>query len=286
NGYGFGRMTLMPIAAELSDRIAVGTVYEAGDVPVDRVALVLTPHMGALDDDLARSAVLTVGNLDHVGALRGNGWTGAVAVKLQSSMRRYGTSIGDLEAVVAAIRSAGMTMDSYALHLPLGGMAADAVAEIDGWMPHLDVSCPVAISHVDGASYARVIEAHRRHTFRIRVGTALWHADKSLLQLTADVLEVRVVRTGVACGYRATPAPADGHVVMIAAGSAHGVRALDDGRSPFHFRRRRIDLLEPPHMHTSIAFVARKDDCPAIGDRVDVQRPLTTTTIDELEWTA
>ena len=39
---------------------------------------------------------------------------------------------------------------------------------------------------------------------------------------------------------------------MVGAGTAHGVQPLDDGRSPFHFARQRLALLEPPHMHTSM----------------------------------
>jgi hypothetical protein len=76
----------------------------------------------------------------------------------------------------------------------------------------------------------------------------------------------------------------DGHLVMIGAGSANGVAPLPDGRSPFHFRRRRLALHEPPHMHTSMAFVPAGEPLPAVGDRIDLQRPLTTTTIDEYVW--
>jgi hypothetical protein len=43
-------------------------------------------------------------------------------------------------------------------------------------------------------------------------------------------------------------------------------------------------MLEPPHMHTSMVFVPLGDPCPVIGERVDVQRPLITTLIDEVEW--
>src|SRR5205814_422309 len=63
NGYGFGRPTLMPIAARLapSGTIAVGTVYEAADVPGGVTALVLTPHVDTLPAGLAATTVLTVG---------------------------------------------------------------------------------------------------------------------------------------------------------------------------------------------------------------------------------
>ena len=37
-------------------------------------------------------------------------------------------------------------------------------------------------------------------------------------------------------------------------------------------------------MHTSILFVPSGAPCPAIGDVVDVQRPLTTVSVDEVIW--
>ena len=72
NGYGFGRPVLMPIAARLiapSANIAVGTVYEAHDVPADRSPWVLTPHLARLPADLPAHSVLTVGSIAHVAAL-------------------------------------------------------------------------------------------------------------------------------------------------------------------------------------------------------------------------
>jgi hypothetical protein len=71
---------------------------------------------------------------------------------------------------------------------------------------------------------------------------------------------------------------------MIGAGTANGVAALADGRSPFHFARTRMALHEPPHMHTSMAFVPTGDPLPGIGEWVDLQRPLHMTTIDEYRW--
>ena len=73
-------------------------------------------------------------------------------------------------------------------------------------------------------------------------------------------------------------------LVMIGAGTANGVHPLADGRSPFHFERTRMALLEPPHMHTSMIFVPDDEPCPRPGDWVDLQRPLTMTAVDELRW--
>jgi hypothetical protein len=37
-------------------------------------------------------------------------------------------------------------------------------------------------------------------------------------------------------------------------------------------------------MHTSMAFVPDGDPVPEIGGSVDVQRPLTMTTVDAVDW--
>jgi alanine racemase len=103
-----------------------------------------------------------------------------------------------------------------------------------------------------------------------------------MLHLGADVVDLRAVRAGDAVGYRATPCPVDGTLVMIAAGTAQGVLPLPDGRSPFHFARHRLALVEAPHMHTSIAIVPRSDPAPEVGDVVDVQRPLTLSLVDRV----
>jgi hypothetical protein len=79
--------------------------------------------------------------------------------------------------------------------------------------------------------------------------------------------------------------PGHGTIVMVGAGTANGVTPLTDGRSPFHHIRRRIDLVEPPHMHTSMLYIPFGQKVPDIGEWIDVQRPLTMTRPDLIVWT-
>ncbi|MCU1393382.1 MAG: hypothetical protein JWM34_1810 [Ilumatobacteraceae bacterium] len=287
NGYGFGRNVLARVAADLvapGGHIAVGTVYEAGDVPSGHTAWVLTPHVDRLPSDLPPQSVLTIGHVAHVEALRRQGWVGEVMVKLASSMRRYGTTPDDLAELLAAADGAALAVSGCALHLPLAGDDDARLAEITAWTEHLEPHVPLSVSHLGADAYRRLRETHPQRSWSIRLGTALWHGDKQLVHLSADVLDVRPVTAGATAGYRAADVAADGHLVLIAAGSAHGMRALDDGRSPFHFERTRLALVEPPHMHTSMVLVPTGGPLPSIGDRVDVQRPLITTAVDELVW--
>ncbi|BAN03954.1 alanine racemase [Ilumatobacter coccineus] len=272
NGYGFGRRHLADIAAEFSDTIAVGTVHELADLPDDLDVVVLTPTLTAPAD---ATPILTVGRSEHIAAL--SGWAGRVIVKLGTELRRYG---GDL-AVVDEARAAGLDVIGVAMHPPIAGTDDQRVEQITTALTGVDPALEVWVSHLARDAYAALPDSHR---YRLRVGTALWHGDKSALHLGADVLNVRAVEAGQPAGYQQGTVPASGHLVMIGAGTANGVTPLADGRSPFHFGRTRMALHEPPHMHSSMAFVPDGEPLPAIGDWVDVQRPLHMTAIDEYRW--
>ena len=280
NGYGFGRATLGAIAAELTDTIAVGTVHELDHVPAGVTPVVLTP---SLAPPATVNPVLTVGSVAHARAL--DGWPGRVLVKLASSMRRYGATTDTLGALTTAARSAGLDVVGFSVHPPLAGTDDEHLDDVNHWVEHLDPADELWVSHLAPGAYADLREAWPNRRFRVRVGTALWHGQgRPALHLGADVLEVRRVHGGTHAGYRQGTLPGDGALVMVGAGSAHGVSALDDGRSPFHFARTRLALLEPPHMHTSMVFVPAGDATPRVGDVVDVQRPLITTSVDEVRW--
>ncbi len=275
NGYGFGRAWLAGVAAEISDTIAVGTVHELVDVPGDVDVVVLTPTLTA---PASTGPILTVGRHEHIDVLRG--WSGSVIVKLSSQMRRYG---GDADLVGAA-QAAGLEVVGVAIHPPLVGEPAERAAQIVRRLGETPADLPIWTSHVDVVDHLRLAADHPERTFRLRLGTALWHGDKRALHLEADVLDVRPIAAGEPAGYRLATAPGDGHLVMIGAGTANGVTPLPDGRSPFHHQRTRLELHEPPHMHTSMAFVPAGEPLPAVGEWVDVQRPLTMTTVDEFRW--
>lgn len=279
NGYGFGRATLHPVAHTLSDYVCVGTVHELDDIPAGLTPVVLTPSRVA---PWSTTPVLTVGTVGDVETL--TGWGGRVLVKLQSSMRRYGATPEELDHVVLAAAANGLDVAGYALHLPLEGPERDRLAEIDAWLARLDPNDTVWLSHIQPASYAAVQERYPERRFRLRLGTALWHGDKSFLQLHSDVVAVHAVHTGERAGYRLTDVRHDGHLVLVGAGTAHGVAPLPGGLSPFHFERTRLAMFEPAHMHTSMLIAPRGTPCPSVGDVVDVQRPLITTHVDEVEW--
>jgi alanine racemase len=273
NGYGFGigRLTSEALALGVT-ALAVGTVHELDALPPSvSEAFVLTPAF----ERPRRRAIMTISSAGQAAILPSGTPT---AVKLASSMRRYGPAPEDLPALLAQLERAGMELRGFVLHLPLD---ADP-AEVEAWLARTPLELPLTVSHLEAGVLADLRRRHPRRRIPIRLGTALWHGDKSFFALQALVIETRTVRGGEPAGYRQVPTPGDGTIVMIGAGTAHGVRPLPDGRSPFHFHRTRLALVEPPHMHTSMAWVPRGDPCPAAGDQVDVQQPLTWVLPDRI----
>jgi len=285
NGYGFGTAVLMPRACEMSPLIAVGSVFEAHGVPPTHTPMVLTPAGNDLPPSLPPQIVLTVGALHHVDILRHAGWHGLVVVKLQSSMRRYGVTKEELEPLLESLNQAGLTQAGWSVHPPLDGTSSDRIADVTTWLSRVDPQHPMYVSHLDSAAVRRLRTAFPRHRIVPRIGTELWLGDKSNMQLRTDVLDIHPVTSGMTAGYRNVRITTDGALVLVGAGSAHGIHSVGDQLSPFHFQRTRLQLLEPPHMHTSMLLVASDSPCPQVGDLVEVQQPLTRVAVDTIYWT-
>jgi len=289
NGYGFGRPLLQQLASELVDgieHVCIGNVHELADVPANIRPVVLTP---TLAPPAADGAILTVGSTAHVDALRG--WNGDVMIKVASTMRRFGATIDELPTLTRAVENLGLGVAGYALHLPLAGTDDARVAEIEAWLPELQFDIPLWLSHLQPAAVHSLQTKYPLRRFKVRVGTALWHGVPKIpdLQLHADVLHTQPIGVGEIAGYHHTRAPFDGTLVVIGAGSTHGIAPNDapskQPLSPFHFARTRMTLLEAPHMHTSMVVVEASAQSPKVGEWVDVQRPLITTNVNDIKWT-
>ena len=283
NGYGFGRPILFEQTAHLADQVAVGTVYEATDVPTSLTPVVLTPVGSLLPHSLPARAVLTVGSLNHVASLRSHNWQGSVLIKLQSTMQRFGVAGNELVAMHSACAQASLNVVGYSIHPPLNNNYQDRSGEVSCWMDLLTDNLPIHASHLTAEQIGLLRSQFPNRTFISRIGTALWLGDKSMMKLTAEVLDVHPVAGGTA-GYRSTALPGSGHVVIVGAGSAHGVSEIVGVGSPFHFAQQRIALVEPPFMHTSMLFIPEGQRIPRVGESVDVQQPFTRVNADTISW--
>jgi alanine racemase len=297
NGYGFGRARLAAIAEDLAvnsgqpdGELAVGTIYETADLSGGLTPLLLTPLTPgdagylnhAVSADGKRTPIFTVGSHDDVATLarllKGAGPRSvpqSVVLKVASSMRRYGVMPDRVTDLADTAGRAGFVIHGYGVHLPLDQTDEASLAEATELLTVVPDGTAFYVSHLSAQANQTLAALRPGVRIRSRVGTALWLGDKQHLRLIADVSDVRPVRSGELAGYRQVPVPGDGHLVMVTAGTAHGVQPLPDGRSPFHFARTRLALLEPPHMHTSMCFVPMGDPLPTKQDQVDVQQPLT-----------
>ncbi|MCX6529137.1 MAG: alanine racemase [Actinobacteria bacterium] len=287
NGYGLGRPFLVHLVSELlgsAQAVAVGTVFEAQGIPAPTPVYILTP-IGEFDQvDIPSNAIPTVATERDLAVLQTNGWKSPVVVKLASPMQRFGVATHDFLALVQHISAAGLTIHSCALHLPLHQSDEEIIAQLKTWIPLIPNCVTVSLSHVSSTQLVEIREAFPTTEFEVRLGTALWHGDKSFFSLHTEVLAVHPIEKGNTAGYHSTAAPADGHIVVVAAGTAHGVSPLENGLSPFHFQQQRLTLLESPYMHSAMCFVPLGQSCPKIGDAVDVQRPLHSVAPDITLW--
>ena len=295
NGYGFGRRTLMSHAADIASDVAVGSVHELADVPQTMRPFVLTPvGAGTVDSfsngvvdafgkpntrPIRTDAVLAISSRHDLDVLHNISAKNPVVIKVESSMRRYGVVPAEANSLRAAAEVSGHEVVAWSLHLPLAGDTHEQ--EVVHVATQLSPDLPLHVSHLLG-DVQRVRTAVKQRLV-VRTGTQLWLGDKSMLSLHADVISVKAITAGSIAGYRNTPVSRDGSLVMVGCGSSHGVGLLDDGRSPFHFAQRRINVLEAPHMHTTMLLV-NDSPCPQAGEWVDVQQPLTRVLVDTIAW--
>lgn len=311
NGYGFGLGLLAGEAQSLGvDTIAVGSAREvaqvaddfAGDIvvlqpwrPGDAVATAL------LDDP---RVITTVSRPSDLAELAKRGGV-RVLIEVLTSMRRHGFEGSELTAAGALLDD--VDLQGWTIHLPL--LEADrynealehahrvtSVREAPLWFSHLPWAECLTISREVGLTEQQV---------RLRMGTGLWLGAPETLRPTATILDVHRVAKGELIGYRQRKASANGWVVVIAGGTAHGVAmeapsavttlrqrliAAADGalttagraRSPFTIGGRKRWFVEPPHMQSSLVFVPDKVQPPAVGDDVPVEVRLTTVEVDEV----
>ena len=283
NGYGFGRPILIEQALSIATEIAVGTVFEAHDIPATHTPLVLTPVGNELPTSLPLNAVLVVGSVHHVDTLVSHGWSGRVIIKLRSSVQRFGVAIADVASVVSAVDTAGFVQHGWSVHPPLDGTPIEHAREVEQWLSILPNNLPMYVSHIDASILSTLRAAHQQRKIIVRSGTSLWLGDKSMLTLNADVLDVNHVN-GATAGYRNTPISGSGSLVVVGCGSSHGVIAHAGDLSPFHFAKQRLTMLEPPHMHSTMLVVQDGATCPTVNDIVDVQQPLSRVFVDTISW--
>jgi len=308
NGYGLGIPRLAAAAAELgADTIAVGTAAETdllrGGPGFDRV-VVLTPLLPGDAPVPDANVVHTISSADVPASLTGR----QIVVECRTSLRRHGIGPDDLNALTEVVT--GCRVQGFALHLPLNRPAGvDPPAEVSQWIQRLTgAGLPIGtiwVSHLSGPEISKLTARHPGTRFRPRIGTRLWLGDRDALRARARVLDVERLARGERFGYRQRRAPAAGHLVVVAGGTAHGIglaapravagplarakvfaeaglAGLNFALSPFSWEGRKRWFAEPPHMQVSLLWLPDGVRPPTVGDWFEVEPRLTTTTFDSV----
>ncbi|MFF7637145.1 alanine racemase [Kitasatospora sp. NPDC008050] len=323
NGYGFGNRRLAEEAALLGTGcLAVGTAAEAAELLHDRERpggfpgelMVLTPYrVGEENAELPDEVVLrTVAGVEALRALSQAPGRKRVVVECMTSMRRHGIAPAELAhlAEASAAGGGGSVIEGFALHQPLDRRdGSDPAAEVSHWVQAIETAGLPAehiyLSHLDAGGIAWLNVRHPATAFHSRIGTRLWLGTVEALTARATVLDVTPVARGERYGYRQHKAPSDGHLLVLAGGTAHGIglqaptyvkgllprakgiaraglATLNRTLSPYQWNGRQLWFAEPPHMQVSILFLPGGAKPPAIGDELPVNVRHTTTHFDRV----
>ncbi|MBA2415534.1 MAG: alanine racemase [Geodermatophilaceae bacterium] len=304
NGYGFGVRRLAGLVSALgSEMLAVGTYDELSQVrgQFGDDLLVLSPWRpflpGAPADD---RVVHTIGRPADLPALARLGGRPRVLLEGLTSMRRHGLT----PAQMAGLDRSGVRVEGLALHL---SPQCDHLSQVESWLA-LERWRRVFVSYLTERELAELSARHPGVELRPRAGTGLWLGDRGALSVTSTVLDVHAVRRGERAGYRQRWVPTDGHLVVVAGGTAHGVglraptagptmrdraAALAKGGleaaglalSPFRIGGRQRWFLEPPHMQVSLLIVPAGTSPPSVGEEIPVESRFTTTIFDRVVTT-
>lgn len=309
NGYGLGRDLLATEARALDlDTVAVGTYAEVPEALVrfDGSVMVLTPWRPFSTDAVYDERVVhTVSRVSDAGELSAFHPGTRIVVEGITSMARHGIVRDEIAPLVAELGD--LVVEGFAIHLP---MAGDNLAEAERWLAALEASqlstTTVFVSHLTDAELQTLAERRPALSIRPRIGTALWLGDPGALTVRSTVLDVHPVMRGERIGYRQRPMPRDGHLVVAAGGTSHGVgleapkgvqsaaeraKMLARGSlaaagftlSPFTIAGKARWFAEPPHMQASMLFLPGDVTAPTSGDQLTVQVRYTIATFDRIE---
>jgi alanine racemase len=300
NGYGFGRDRLLAEASTLgATTVAVGTYEEVPAAPSADV-VVLSPWRPFLEVPESDRVIHTVSRAEDLRAIPEGS---RAVVELQTSMLRHGILAQRLPEIASRGTLDRIRFEGWSIHLPMDtgdnvreatelGQAARAVKPGTLWVSHVRAGDLATIGGEDA---------------RLRIGTALWLGDRKALDVRATVLDSHPVRRGERVGYRQRRCQADGHLLVVAGGTSHGIgmeaptaaanvrqRAVTlakggldaAGRalSPFTVGGKQRWFIEPPHMQASMLFLPSSVKPPAIGDDIPVEVRFTTTTFDRVDF--
>ena len=305
HGYGFGLAVLAKEASSLStDTLAVGIAQEVRQVRVAgwvRDVVVLNPWRPgdtAATDLLADPRVITMVSRNcDLEAIRASHPQARVQLEIRTSMQRHGIPPDALPEDLGTLQFEG-----WSIHLPSKGSLTEATELARKALESRKGA--IWFSHLSVPDY-RVLRTSIGVQTRMRIGTRLWIGDPTAFKVTADTLDVHPIRRGQPFGYHQARAARDGFIVVASGGTSHGIamaapatqrtlrqravtlaeglqEAAGRALSPFSIGGRKRPFAEPPHMHSSMLWVAGRQPGVEVGEAIPVTCRMTTTHFDEV----
>lgn len=328
NGYGLGQQLLAAEAARLGvHAVAVGNVYEVESVAAEfhGDVIVLEPvdprdeSAAAKWAELSRSElgprlIATVATSRGLDLVIDTFAHPRVILEGLTSMRRFGFEGPKLHEAwkhaAHAVAEGRLRLHGLTVHLPLQPTSEDfdEILQLADEVADLDTAVHILLSHVD----VQQLEILRRHNpnlhFSLRLGTSLWLGDRSFLAARGTVLSVHRVQRGQTFGYGHRKAGANGFVIAVSGGTAHGValhapspvrtlrqRAVALGlgvfdaagrvKSPFTWNNTPLWFAEPPHQLVSLLWVPGHTEPPQVGSALSATVRFTITHADDVRIT-
>jgi hypothetical protein len=163
----------------------------------------------------------------------------------------------------------------------------------------------LSLSHISEDQVKSLKKMMQSYNFdfsiEVRVGTKLWLGDPSALHVSGTVLQIHEITHKQSVGYQQTDAGNNKRLIVVSGGTAHGVamaapsnasslrkkgvaiaegfsQAVGKVRSPFSFKGKNLDFVEPPHMQVSMLW--SNDMSITVGDELDCNVRNSTSNFD------
>ena len=163
----------------------------------------------------------------------------------------------------------------------------------------------ISLSHVSDKQIHSLKNMMQSYNFQleieVRVGTKLWLGEPSAVQACGTVLQIHEITHRQTVGYQQTDTGNNKRLIVVSGGTAHGVamaapsnagslrkkgvaiaegfsQAIGKVRSPFSYKGKNLDFVEPPHMQVSMLW--SNDMSIAVGDELNCNVRNTTSNFD------
>jgi hypothetical protein len=311
NGYGLTQANLARTAKHHGlNRVAVGTVYEIGEVaanypgeiivlepinPADLEAIKLWQLvLSGKDAHRIIATIATYSNINLVLEMFPNiKWV----LEIQTQMNRFGVNAILRQEMINFNGSRAAGLLGITAHFPFNPKSHDVSAVLN--FAETNKIQDVAISHVSSSDLQIHNQKFPELNLRMRMGSELWLGNRQAIRATGTALAFHNPESAQRVGYHQSKT--DKSYIVISGGTAHGIglaapsanrtlkqrtnavgigalQAFGKALSPFIVNGKKAWFVEPPHQHVSIVYGDFNHD--VVGTQIEADVRFTTTRAD------